>query len=306
MTTIDDRIAALAAANDNIVDRAELLGLGATDKSIGTRCRRRQLRTLHAGVYLFGAAEPTWRQRVRAGTRAAGPSSMAASGTVLALRELDGAIEGQVEVIVPRDGSPRPRGVRVHRPRRAVLRPHFVDGIPVAPIERALLDYASGASVELVERVVESALLKRLTTEARIWLTIAEFSSFGCRGTTRLKGVMMNRPDGKPARSVLEILVLDVLRKAGVPLPTRNHDVTVDGKVVGEIDLAWIARMFALEADGAAFHSTSTQRKKDKARQQKLEALGWVFLRVTWFDLVTRPEWIVSEVRAMLGVSSAA
>jgi hypothetical protein len=306
VTTIDDRIAALAAANDNIVERNELLRLGATDKQIRTRRRRRQLRTLHAGVYLFGAAEPTWRQRVRAGTRAASRGAMASSGTVLALRGIDGAIEGQVEVMVRRDGGPTPRGVRVHRPRRAVLRPQFVDGIPVTPIERALLDYASAASVELVERAVESALLKRLTTEERIWLTIAEFSCFGCRGTGRLKGVMTNRPEGKPARSVLEILVLDLLRKRGVPLPIRNHDVMVDGKPVAEIDLAFVARLFALEADGAAFHSTSTQRKKDKARQKMLEALGWTFLRVTWFDLVTRPDWIVSQVRAALGVSSAA
>ncbi|HVT78613.1 MAG TPA: hypothetical protein VHD87_16355, partial [Acidimicrobiales bacterium] len=45
---------------------------------------------------------------------------------------------------------------------------------------------------------------------------------------------------GKPARSVLEIELLDVLRDAGLPLPTRNHDVIDGDGNHREIDLCYV------------------------------------------------------------------
>jgi very-short-patch-repair endonuclease len=43
----------------------------------------------------------------------------------------------------------------------------------------------------------------------------------------------------------------------------------------------------AIECDGAAYHSTSAQKRYDARRQAELEAMGWRVLRFTGSEIVT-------------------
>jgi very-short-patch-repair endonuclease len=88
-----------------------------------------------------------------------------------------------------------------------------------------------------------------------------------------------------------------------LPLPTRNYDVVDANGDDREIDLCYVARRGALECDGQAFHSTATQTEEDAKRQAALEAVGFTFVRVTWWDAFHRPEWVVDQVRSLLGGS---
>jgi hypothetical protein len=204
-----------------------------------------------------------------------------------------------------RTSGTRRAGVTVHRPRRGCT-VFERDGVRVASIEDALLDFAATTDRKALEIAVESALLSRKTHERRIWRVIAMNSRQGVRGVVLLRYVMEHRPMGKPARSILEIEVVDVLRRAGLPLPTRNRDVIDGDGERREIDLCYVDQKGAIEADGKAFHSTATQTAEDARRQRALEAVGYSFVRVTWEDVFTRPEWIVSEVQRLLGASGVA
>src|SRR5205085_896735 len=107
------------------------------------------------------------------------------------------------------------------RPQKTVVR----DRVLVTTIDETLLDFAIDAERHLVERAVESALRSHRTTERHIWRLVAMNSRKGVRGVALLRHVMFHRPKGKPARSVLELEVLDLIRKEGLVLPTRNNDV---------------------------------------------------------------------------------
>ena len=48
--------------------------------------------------------------------------------------------------------------------------------------------------------------------------------------------------------------------------------------------------VLAIEADGAAYHSTPTARDRDRLRQQVLESLGWRFHRIWSTDWFRDPE----------------
>src|SRR5688572_23272144 len=101
MSTLDDLVAHTAALTDNVTSRRALLALGATDEWIETKVARRVFQTLFAGVYLHGAAEPTWRQWVRAALVAAGEDAVISHRTNAAARGVQGAHQGVIEITVP-------------------------------------------------------------------------------------------------------------------------------------------------------------------------------------------------------------
>lgn len=300
MSNLYAQLARLAAANDLVVSREQLLGIGLTDHQIKGFLKKGLWQQLQRGVYLLSAARPTWRQRARAAFLAAGRDSALAAASGLLWWGLDGAPEGTIELIVPRTDGPTPRGVKVHRPTREV-KVRVRDGVRVTGIEDTVLDFAACGDRRRVELAVESALLSRRTTERRIWRHIATNSRPGVRGVALLRHVMAHRPKGKPGRSYLELEVLDLIRASDLPVPTRNVDVIdADGKK-REIDLCYVEQMGAIAADGKAFHSTATQTKADRKRQAALEAVGFRFVRFTWADVFDRPDWALEQIRGLLG-----
>jgi hypothetical protein len=287
MQSKDEALAELAKDCDAVVTRAALHGLGFTDREIQTQLDRKRWQQLQRGVYLLAAGSPTWRHRALA-----------------ALLRLDGAVEGFAELTVAYGKGPAPRGAIVHRTTYPSRTRMVNDSLPGTSIERLLVDYAAVVSTALAERAVESALVKGLTAERRIWQEVARLGP-GVRGVRRLERLMENRPNGKPARSNLELQVLRVIRDGGLPLPERNHDSFVDGQRY-EVDLAYVDARGAIEADSRHFHSTATQRRNDARRQATLEMAGWRFTRITWADALGRPEWVVEQVRNLIcGVVAA-
>jgi hypothetical protein len=305
MENLYDKLAGLAGRTDRVVSRDALDRIKVTEQRRRTLVGQLLLTVLHEGVYLVGGGSPTWRQRARAAFTACGEKSWLSH--VTALRWWGFAVpEDDTSIHI---SNTRTAGffcgVVVHRPRRAVKVVER-DGVRVASIEDALLDFAATTDRATLEVAVESALLSKKTHERRIWRVIVANSRKGVSGVALLRHVMEHRPKGKPARSVLEIEVLSEIRRAHLPLPTRNHEVVDGDGKKREIDLCYVEQLGAIEADSKAFHSTATQAAADARRQRALEAVGFQFVRVTWADAFERPEWIVEQVRDLLGVRRVA
>ncbi|MEY2418141.1 MAG: hypothetical protein QOG90_821 [Actinomycetota bacterium] len=301
--SFDQRIAAIAASQYNVVDRADVFRVDGTDRHIEWRLHDARWQQLHPGVYLIGAAPPTWTQRTFAAARACGAKATATAGTGLLLHGVAGAKEtGEIEMSMTQADAPAPKGVHVFRSRRPLRGARVVDGIPRASVERCLIDFAAGADDAAVEIAVESALDQHLTAERRIWECLVKEGGRGVPGSARLRRVMENRPLGLPAKSVLEIEVGHLLQRAGLGNFVRNCPVR-DGKY--KIDAAFVAEVVAIEADSRQFHSTKTQRENDRRRQDELEAAGWHFERVTLADVHVRPDETIARIRAALEARAA-
>ena len=52
-----------------------------------------------------------------------------------------------------------------------------------------------------------------------------------------------------------------------------------------------------VEADGRRWHTARQAMADDRRRDRIAAANGWVVIRVTWDDVVTRPAAIVGEIR---------
>ncbi|MEY2473086.1 MAG: hypothetical protein QOK28_2415 [Actinomycetota bacterium] len=232
---------------------------------------------------------------------AGGESVALDAGSALMWRGIDGPEQDTVELVVTTTrGNPEPRDVTLRHPSRAVAT-RTLDKVRVVGIEDALLGFAAQTNDrKRVEIAVESALLGLHTSERKIWAYIASNSRRGVRGVALLRSVMENRPNGKPARSILELEVIDLLRSRGIPLPDRNVDVIDANGDRREIDLCYLDQKGAIEADSRKWHSTATQTAEDSRRQAALEAVGFEFVRVTWPDVFQRPDWVVAQVQKLL------
>lgn len=101
-----------------------------------------------------------------------------------------------------------------------------------------------------------------------------------------------------PRESYLRLLLID----AGLPRPQTQIPVFgADGLPAAYLDLGWPEPMVAVEYDGDQHRTDRRQYVKDIQRQEMLEELGWIVVRVVAED---RPEGIVRRVRAALAKST--
>jgi len=91
-----------------------------------------------------------------------------------------------------------------------------------------------------------------------------------------------------------------LLKQAGLPDPAPQWEVRERGRLLARVDLAYPETKVAIEADGYRFHSGRLAWHRDLARRNTLTSRGWQVLHVTWEDLTSRQDAVVSEIRAAL------
>jgi very-short-patch-repair endonuclease len=83
-----------------------------------------------------------------------------------------------------------------------------------------------------------------------------------------------------PGGSRSELHLLDVLRRARLPLPVQQHRVKVGSKTFRP-DFAWPDLKVFAEYYGLAFHSGASAVAADSERLTALASLGWLPLVFT-------------------------
>jgi hypothetical protein len=300
MAAIDPGVAELARLRGGLVIRDDLLSLGMSDDEIRTRVKDGVWQWLQAGVYLVGAAPPTWQQRLHAGCLA-GPGLLLASHRSAAfLRKFDGSSPGVLDLLTTDGHRFRPRGAILHR--TDLLRPDdcdVIDGIPTTSVLRTLVDYASVVPVFLAERGVESVIRRGKTSEQALLAYVNQVGGRGRRGVGTVRRILDARPAGGPANGYLEVLAahLDAADEEGL---VRQHAVAFpDGEVV-HLDWAFPDVKYDVEFDGDETHGTSRATKRDLQRDKTLRRLGWTVRRFPYKDVKQRPAWVTSEILATL------
>ena len=114
---------------------------------------------------------------------------------------------------------------------------------------------------------------------------LRQYLEFAASGATAMGSSMSDEP-----LNAFEMNVMERLERRGIP-------VTPQYGVAGyRLDFACghpeqpRRMVLAIEADGAAYHSTPTARERDRLRQQVLESLGWRFHRIWSTDWFRDPE----------------
>nr|WP_218860229.1 DUF559 domain-containing protein [Petropleomorpha daqingensis] len=89
--------------------------------------------------------------------------------------------------------------------------------------------------------------------------------------------------------------VLNVFRHRSLPRSVGQYRLPLLSGTV-KLDRAWPEAKLAIELDGARYHTSPEDRRRDLARDRELAALGWVVLRFTFADVLRDPDGVRAKV----------
>jgi len=292
-------IEAVAARQQGVVSRGQLLALGLSAAAIGRRVAAGHLRPVCAGVYQVGPI-PAPNAKEMAAVLAAGPGAVLSHGSALRMWGVGKADIGRpIHVSVPDRWIRRRPGIVFHR--SGLLDPSeraIQAGIPVTAPLRTLVDLAGtlgshelGRAVAAVERggLLKPADREKLDAHYR-----------GRRGVVLLRTLLEAGSAHHFTRSEAERRFMELLRSAGLP---PAHTNVAQGPF--ELDFFWPQLNVAVEVDGFAFHGSRAKFENDRRKDAWLLARGIQMVRVTWRQITREPIVVAVQVGQALALAQA-
>jgi very-short-patch-repair endonuclease len=271
---IDGKIASLAEYQHALVTGSQAIELGLTKEQRKLRVARGRLIPCDHDVFRIGGAPVTWYQRVLASCLAA--DGVASHRTAAMLLGLGLWPADVVELTIAPNRRYRSDVAKVHRSiDDPHLDAHTVEGIPVTSVRRTLLDLGAVVPQDRLEKCVERALFRGMTSAGALWAYIDEVGRQGRRGVQPLRAVLELRGRVPAAESDLETEMLQLLRRAGLPEPVRQHEVVVASRRF-RIDLAYPDLKIAIEIDGDEPHFGASKTDADTTRDGLLQLDHWL------------------------------
>lgn len=215
-----------------------------------------------------------------------------------ALWGFPGFTRGPIELSTSRWKKPLPPVV-VHKVGSEISgHTTTVGPIRVTNAGRSLVDVAGLVSPDELERAIEDAIRRGLTSVAHLrWLCQGRQGK-GAKGIRAVRKLLENR--SRPTESQFEIKLLQALRKTSLPAPERQYEVVVDGQVVARPDFAYPWAKVAIEADSYWFHSGRAAWESDVTRRNLLTSMGWLVIHVTHRQMESDMDEVVQRVRDVL------
>jgi hypothetical protein len=294
---VDGAIAALAERQHGVVGRAQLLGLGVTERSIDGRLARRRLRRVHRGVYAEGHAQLGADARAMAAVLLAGPWAVLSHRSAAALWGMLRSWPKRADVWVPRERRPSEvlsyHCAAIERDELTMLR-----GIPITSVTRTIFDLAAVQTPQRVAAAMKEAEVQRLTDPLSLDDLLARYPRR--RGAGVIRALLdAIEPGSGHTRSELELAFIEFLVAVGLPLPETNVWLKVGNRWI-EADCVWRRQKVIAELDGRAYHQTTVAFDADRSRDRALHAARWRPIRITWRHVHDEPDELESDLRVLL------
>lgn len=283
-------------------------GLGISRKRLAAAVQNREVRKLFRGCYLRADIELTTMTRARAIGLVANPDSVICDRTAAWLHgvstfdfaELDADPPLEAYVLRGQEPTERPEcdgGTRDLLPCDWMM----IEGVRVTTPVRTAMDLGCKLSRRNALAAMDA---------------LARAHGFGVAEMTRLlpryfrrRGVIQLRQlvplvDAR-AESQSESWVRLEIEDRGLPTPTPQHWIVVDGVPTYRLDLAYPHARVAIEYDGEEFHSGAEARRRDAVRREWLRQHGWTVIVLTKESFTEEAimEWI-GEIRCALRLAA--
>lgn len=297
--TVVDGLDAVARRQFGLVTRAqaaEILGRDRAKRWIGDG----RLDAVQPRVLRLAGAPRTHHQAMHAASLAAdGPISHRSASWVWAVRDRSASVD--VSVVYPRRVCLRGPAV-AHRIRdltaASSLRRH---GMLLTNPMRTILDLGLVEPWWAVDEALGRAIGSKLLSVKAVIDLREHLARRGRNGTGVTQRVLDERLlRGADDDSVLELRLLHLIQRFGLPPVAFQYEVWHEGRFIGRLDAAYPARMIGIEADGFAAHSSPEAFETDRERQNALVALGWQLLRFTRTAIIRRPREVADRILSVL------
>lgn len=282
------------------VSTSQLLELGFSWSDVRTMVEEGVLRRPLRGVYLTADVPDTPASRAACAALVLPPESIVCDASAAWILGIDvyeqGVVERGVRLdVVAIDGRDRARRPELLGGKRTLAPGDIIElnGVRLTSPLRTVCDIAC-----LRGRRRALAALDQFCRS--YGLTAEHFADImpryrgrrGCRQLRELAGYADARSES-PAESWTRLAIID----AGLPVPTPQVEVDLEGWGQVRLDLAYLHLKIAIEYDGAEFHGED-RREHDLARRAALRRAGWFVLVVRKEDLAAGT-WL-GELRAEL------
>ena len=283
---------ALAHRQHGVVTRWQLLELGFSDEAIDHRIRRGRLHRVRDGVYAVGRPELTRNGRWMAAVLACGPGAALSHSSAAALWSIRDKESNRIEISVPVNRAPRPRGIRVHR--RAALIAKDVTrhrGIPVTTPACTLIDEATRLTRNQLQRAVDEADMLDLIDPERLRRELDERN--GRRGVKPLR-TLLDTATFVLTTTELERLFVPIARRAGLTKLLTQANVNGFDVDFYDPDLGLV-----IETDSLRYHRTASKQTKDLLRDQSHAVADVERLRFSHAQVRFQPAYVEATIRAV-------
>ncbi|MFJ8913916.1 hypothetical protein [Amycolatopsis sp. NPDC102389] len=277
---------------DGVAARAKLVALGYSHSSISRLCReggpwRRPI----PGVILLTDGTPTKRQLMKVALTHAGPEAMLTgvqAARLYGVRRLPP--ERRAHTLIPHRSKVATWGFAVVERTIHLPEPVEIDGLPVAPLARALIDAARRMDeLKSVRAMIHDAVNRGLCTPEELRDELAQASTIG----SALPRIVVNAlQDG--VDSAVEQWLESVLERSSLPKPARRAELrTSDGTLVGVADAWWPQVGVALQV---RYDEVSLEPDK-LPETPALVAPGLIVVQVSPAQLRDEPLVVIQDLR---------
>jgi very-short-patch-repair endonuclease len=279
---IDAAIGAWAALQHGVISRPQLEALGMRKSAIDRRIAARRLHTIHAGVFAVGHKRLTRLGRWMAVVLAGPPATVLSHASAAALWRIKDSNNGKPSVTA-RPGAKRRSDIVVHRSLLPFDEVTTHEGIPVTTVARTILDVATTARAEQIERMLREADFLRLDDAVGVDALLERYPKRAGTRTLREARRRIRESSGR-TRTELEERFKALISKANLPAPEVNATLEL-GAITIEPDFLWREHNLIVELDGDQAHGTKSAFEADRARDRAATLAGFRVIRATWLQL---------------------
>ena len=300
MGNASKQLMAYAASNSGVVTRSEALALGVSSTTIKRWVDDGLLVRVGTGLYVLPGVLTSERSLLGAATKAL--SAVVSHESAARLHGLDNLDPKRVAVTVPVRRSNRFAEVTVHQStdldERETTEAH---GLVVTDVPRTVIDLAAVLPERRLAAILDQVVRRKLSTYEDVAARLEHTARRGKPGVVKLRRLLAIRLGGNfVSESTLETLALDVIERAGLPLPSTQYRPPWLRRVNGRVDLAYIDEEIVVECDSMRWHGTPESFQLDRQRDNLAQLAGWIVLRFTWEDITKRPTYVIRTIRQAL------
>jgi hypothetical protein len=275
------RFESVLASQHGLVTLDQLRDGQVSDGQTRRLVHQRVLRRLRPRVFGLVGARDSWERGLLAVVLSL-QGSVASHASAARLWKFEPRPEDRYEVTAGREYRAPMRGVVLHR--SGTLGDEDIvqrDDIACTSFERTLCDCTTILSEYQLGRVLDDGMRRGVASLRRLSGCGERLESGPGRHMSVVRLLLAARGIGfDPGGSRSELYLLDVFRRARLPLPVQQHRVKVGSKTFRP-DFAWPDRKVFAEYYGLPFHIGASAVVADSERLTALSAAGWLPLVFT-------------------------
>lgn len=264
--------------------RATAESLGISRHRLQEALRNREVRSVLRGVYVRNDIVETQDLRVRAASLVMRPHHVLCDRTAAWVHGIDVFRYCELDLLPPLEtfalrGTSRSGRAEYDGGQRDLLPGDIclVEGVRVTTPLRTCMDLGCTRPRWRALAAMDAFMRHYAITREEMLRLLPRY--FRRRGVVQLRQLI---PIADPrAESLRESRTRLAIEDAGLPRPVLQHWVTVGGRPIFRLDLAYPHAMVAVEYDGREFHEGEEHVKEDEARRRWLRERGWTVIVLT-------------------------